>query len=305
MFFTNLRRIVQSGFIGFWRNSFVSLSSMLIMIVTIFVVGVLNFTSVLLHETLESVRSRVDVNVYLVREASEEDILALQSKLERLDTVEAVSYTSAEQALADFRASQPEFNEAFDILDENPLNASLNILATETSEYEEIQNFLESNSALTAAGDNIVHESNYNKNRLVIERLTHIIETTRRAGIYTTGILIVLSLLITFNTIRLAIFTSREEISVMRLVGASNTYIRGPFMVSGIIGGMFAGTIVLMAFYPLTLWLGPGAEELFGSMNIFDYYINHFWELTLIFIGTGVLLGAVSSFLAVRRYLRY
>lgn len=305
MFFTNLRRIVQSGFIGFWRNSFVSLSSMLIMIVTIFVVGVLNFTSVLLHETLENVRSRVDVNVYLVREASEEDILALQSKLERLDTVEAVSYTSAEQALADFRASQPEFNEAFDILDENPLNASLNILATETSEYEEIQNFLESNSALTAAGDNIVHESNYNKNRLVIERLTHIIETTRRAGIYTTGILIVLSLLITFNTIRLAIFTSREEISVMRLVGASNTYIRGPFMVSGIIGGMFAGTIVLMAFYPLTLWLGPGAEELFGSMNIFDYYINHFWELTLIFIGTGVLLGAVSSFLAVRRYLRY
>src|SRR5690606_24867524 len=186
-----------------------------------------------------------------------------------------------------------------------PLNASLNILATETSEYEGIQSFLESDDALTADGENIVEESNYNNNKLVIERLTSIIETTRRAGIYTTALLIALSILITFNTIRLAIYTSREEISVMRLVGASNAYIRGPFMVSGIIGGIFAGTIVLMAFYPITLWLGPGAEALFGSINIFDHYINNFLQLALIFVGTGIVLGAISSFLAVRRYLRY
>ncbi|MEX0933410.1 MAG: permease-like cell division protein FtsX [Candidatus Paceibacterota bacterium] len=305
MFFTNLRRIIQSGFIGFWRNSFVSLSSMLIMVVTIFVVGSLNFVSVLLAETLENVRARVDINVYLVQGADEEGIFAFQERLESLDTVEAVAYTSREQALIDFRASQPEFNEAFDILEENPLNASLNILATETSNYEEIQVFLESDAALDAEGENLVEYSNYNNNRLVIDRLTSIIESTRRAGVYTTAILIVLSILITFNTIRLAIYTSREEISVMRLVGASNTYIRGPFVVSGIIGGVFAGTIVLMAFYPLTLWLGPGAESLFGSINIFDHYVNNFFELALIFVGTGILLGAISSYLAVKRYLTY
>ena len=305
MFLTNLKRIIQSGFIGFWRNSFVSLSSMLIMVVTIFVVGSLNFVSVLLAETLENVRARVDINVYLVQDAAEEDIFVLQERLESLDTVEAVAYTSREQALINFRASQPEFNEAFDILEENPLNASLNVLATETSNYEEIQTFLESDTALSAEGENLVEYSNYNNNRLVIDRLTSIIESTRRAGVYTTAILIVLSILITFNTIRLAIYTSREEISVMRLVGASNTYIRGPFVVSGIIGGVFAGTIVLMVFYPLTLWLGPGAESLFGSINIFDHYVNNFFELALIFVGTGILLGAISSYLAVKRYLTY
>jgi cell division transport system permease protein len=305
MFFTNIKRIVQSGFIGFWRNSFVSLSSMLIMVVTIFVVGSLNFVSVLLAETLENVRARVDINVYIEPGASEQEIFTFQERLERLDTVESVEYKSQAQALTEFRASQPEFNEAFDILDENPLRASLNILATETSNYEEIQRFIEGDASLGADGESIVAYSNFNNNRLVIERLTSIIESTRRAGVYTTAILIILSILITFNTIRLAIYTSREEISVMRLVGASNAYIRGPFMVSGIIGGMFAGTIVLMAFYPLTLWLGPGAEALFGSVNIFDHYINNFFQLALIFIGTGVLLGALSSYLAVRRYLTY
>jgi len=305
MFFTNLRRVIHAGFIGFWRNSFVSLSSMLIMIVTIFVIGALIFISALLTQTLENIRQRVDINVYLTQDASEEDILALQKKLEALDTVESVKYTSREQALADFKESQPEFNEAFDILDDNPLNASLNVLATETSEYEEIQNFLESDAALTSSGKNIVEQTNYSNNRLVIERLSSIMETTRRVGIYTAAILFLLSILITFNTIRLAIYTSREEISVMRLVGATNTYIRGPFVVSGIIGGLFAGIIVLMAFYPITLWLAPGAEQLFGSINLFDHYINNFLELTLVFVGTGVFLGAVSSFLAVRRYLQY
>lgn len=275
------------------------------MVVTIFVVGSLNFVSVLLAETLENVRARVDINVYLVQDAEEDDIFVLQERLEALDTVEAVAYTSREQALLDFRASQPEFNEAFDILDENPLNASLNILATETSNYEEIQIFLESDAVLSPEGESLVEYSNYNNNRLVIDRLTSIIESTRRAGVYTTAILIVLSILITFNTIRLAIYTSREEISVMRLVGASNTYIRGPFVVSGVIGGIFAGMIVLMAFYPLTLWLGPGAESLFGSINVFDHYVNNFFQLAFIFVGTGILLGAISSYLAVKRYLTY
>jgi cell division transport system permease protein len=275
------------------------------MVITIFVIGTLIFVSALLSQTLEDVRQRVDINVYLVHGASEADIFALQKKLEALDEVESVTYVSREQALLDFRAAQPEFNEAFDILGGNPLHASLNILATETLRYEDIQAFLESDAALAADGRNIVEYSNFHNNRPIIERLTSIIETTRSVGVYTAVILFVLSIIITFNTIRLAIHTSREEIAVMRLVGASNTYIRGPFMVSGIIGGIFAGLIVLMLFYPLTFWIGPAAQGFFGNINIFDHYLENFFQLLLIFLGTGVLLGAISSFLAVKRYLRY
>jgi len=305
MLFTNLRRIVQSGFVSFWRNSFVSLSSLLIMVITIFVIGLLIFVSTLLSQTLENVRQRVDINVYLVREASEEDIRALQRKLEALPEVESVAYVSREQALLDFRAAQPEFNEAFDILNENPLNASLNILATDTLRYEDIQAFLESDAALTADGRNIVEYSNFHNHRPIIEGLTSIIETTRRVGIYAAALLFALSIIITFNTIRLAIHTSREEIAVMRLVGASNAYIQGPFMVSGVIGGIFAGLIVLMLFYPLTFWIDPAAQNFFGNINLFDYYVENFLQLFIIFLGTGIILGAISSLLAVKRYLRY
>lgn len=305
MFFTNLKRILQSGFIGFWRNAFVSLSSMLIMVVTIFVVGVLMFASVLLSDTLRNFEERVDINVYLTQDATEDEIFALRDKIERLDQVKSVGYISREEALVEFRRTNPEFDEAFEVLEDNPLSASLNILAENTSEYEEVQAFLDSDAALTASGENIIEKSNYNNNKVAIERLTSIIDSTRRVGIYSTVILFLLSILITFNTVRLAIYTSREEISVMRLVGASDSFIRGPFVVTGVIGGLFAGLLVLMAFYPLTLWLAPRATALLESTNIFDHYIDNFLQIALIFIGVGVILGAISSFLAVRRYLRY
>lgn len=302
MFFTNLKRILQSGFMGFWRNAFVSLSSMLIMIVTILVVGVLMFVSVLLTDTLHNFEERVDINVYIAQDASEQEILALQTELENLEQVRSVRYTSREEALIEFRRNNPEFNQAFEVLDENPLSASLNILAQNTSEYEQVQAFLD--NRVSAGGGSIIEKSNYNNNKAAIDRLTSIIETTRRAGLYSTIVLFVLSILITFNTVRLAIYTSREEISVMRLVGASDSFIRGPFVVSGIIGGVFAGALVLMMFYPLTLWLAPRARALLESTNIFDYYIDNFLQLALIFIGLGIILGAISSYLAVRRYLR-
>src|SRR5690554_6195634 len=139
MFFTNLKRILQSGFIGFWRNAFVSLSSMLIMVVTIFVVGVLMFASVLLSDTLRNFEERVDINVYLTQDATEDEIFALRDKIDRLDQVKSVGYVSREEALVEFRRTNPEFDEAFEVLEDNPLSASLNILAENTSEYEEVQ----------------------------------------------------------------------------------------------------------------------------------------------------------------------
>ena len=137
-----------------------------------------------------------------------------------------------------------------------------------------------------------------------IENLTYIIESAVRLGLVLSAILIILSLIITFNTIRLAIYTARDEISVMRLVGASSAYVRGPFVVEGILYGVVAGLIVLILFYPLTLWVGPFTERFFGATNIFDYYVSNFGHVFLIILGSGLILGAVSSYFAVRRYLK-
>jgi len=117
------------------------------------------------------------------------------------------------------------------------------------------------------------------------------------------GILLLASVLITFNTIRLAIYTSREEIAIMRLVGASNMFIRGPFMLQGIMYGFISGVLTMLLFYPLLVWLGPRTEAFF-EMNLFDYYIVNFGEIFGVLIGVGIVLGLVSSTFAVARYLR-
>jgi cell division transport system permease protein len=115
--------------------------------------------------------------------------------------------------------------------------------------------------------------------------------------------LLIAAVLITFNTVRLAIYTSREEIAIMRLVGASNMFIRGPFMLQGIMYGFIAGVLALLMFYPLLIWLGPRTEKFF-EINLYTYYIAHFGEIFGVLVGIGVVLGLGSSILAVARYLR-
>lgn len=304
---TNLKRIIKSGFFSFFRNGFVSLSSVLVMIVTLSVIGSIVFFGAVLNKSLEEIRNKVDVNVYFVTTAQEADILSIKSSLEKLPDVASVSYVTREQELADFRARHE--NDAFtlsalDELGENPLGAKLNIRAKEPQQYEGIAAFLRGDNILSKDGSVIVDNINYFKNKDSIDKLSHIIQAANRFGFTFTIVLVVISILITFNTIRLVIFISREEISVMRLVGASTAYIRGPFVVSGIMYGALAGILTLALLYPFTLWLGSLTKDFFIGLNVFDYYISNFGQIFLIVLGSGVCIGAISSYLAVKRYLK-
>ena len=116
-------------------------------------------------------------------------------------------------------------------------------------------------------------------------------------------VLVVASVLITFNTIRLAIYTHREEVSIMRLVGASNTFIRGPFMLQGVMYGLISGVLALLMLYPLLLWLGPSTEDFF-QFNIFNYFVSDFGYIFAVLVGSGIVMGIISSVFAVARYLR-
>lgn len=303
---TALKRIVRSGFVGFWRNAFVSLSSIFVMTVTLFVVGAALLLGQLLDASLTQLREKVDINVYMVTAADEEDILELKSSLESLPDVREVVYTSREEALADFRSRHQSDEltiQALDELGENPLGASLSIRAQETSQYESIDEFLKEQRSLEDPSDPLIDRVNFFQNKEAIDKLTAIINAVERSTLIAMIALVGATVLITFNTIRLAIYTSREEISVMRLVGASNMFIRGPFMLQGVMYGLASGVIALLILYPLTLWLGPATESFF-EVNIFNYFISDFGRIFAIIIGSGVLLGIVSSMLAVARYLR-
>ncbi|MEQ1499778.1 MAG: permease-like cell division protein FtsX [Parcubacteria group bacterium] len=305
---TTIKRVIRSGFFSFWRNGFVSLSSILVMTVTLFVIGSTIFSGVILGSTLDQIKDKVDINVYFVTNADESDILAMKKSLENLpEVLSPVVYVSREDALNDFkkRHENDEYTlQALDELGENPLGATLNIKAKDPSQYESIAKFLNAKSALSTENGGLIDKVNYYQNRETIERLSSIINSANRLGLIITILLIVISVLITFNTLRLVIYMSRDEIQVMRLVGASTSYIRGPFFIAGAIYGFVSAVITLVLFYPITLWLGKTTQGFFVGLNIFNYYTSHFGQIFLIIVGSGVIIGSFSSYLAVRKYLK-
>ncbi|MBU2123846.1 ABC transporter permease [Patescibacteria group bacterium] len=302
-----IKRIVTSGAKSFVRSGAVTFATVLVMSVTLMIIGSLIFLSAILGTTLATLQDKVDVNVYFVTDAQERDIVSIQRKLEALPEVASVTYSSRDQRLAEFRARHEDDQltlQALDELSDNPLGASLSIKAQNPSQYEGIVNFLSDDSSISPEEGPIIDSINYYQNKTVIERLTTAINATERAGLVIVILFAIASTIIALATIRLAIYTSRDEIAVMRLVGASNGYIRGPFIVAGILSGLVAALIALAVFYPATWYAGKSLSAWLGGFNLFTYYLSNFALVFGIIVGSGILLGALASWLAVRRYLR-
>jgi cell division transport system permease protein len=275
------------------------------MTITLSVVTLIIFSQAVLNFALSSIEEKVDVTVFMTIGAGETDILNLKKSIEELPTVESVTYVSSEQALENFKARHANdflTLQALDELDGNPLGATLNIQAVDTEDYEAIATFLDTNDALGSGNRVIIDKVNYAQNKLVIDRLISITEGARRLGIAITIVLMIISLIITFNTIRLVIYISRDEISVMRVVGAENHYIRGPFLVEGMLYGLISSVITMILFYPMTLWAGANMTDFLG-LNLHTYYISNFFQLFVITAVFGMILGVISSYSAVRAYL--
>lgn len=307
MFWTKMKRILRTGFFNFWRDSTVSLASVLVMMVTLLVIGLISFSGAILNTTLVELKNKIDINVTFVVTASEEDILNLKHTIESLPEVSLVTYVSREEALTSFKerhSADQSILSALDELGENPLGAVLNIKAVDPSQYASVAEFLEGGNALSTENTNIIDKVNYFQNKEAIDKLTKIISSADKLGFALTLFLAVISILIAFNTIRLTIYLARDEISVMRLVGASMTYIQGPFVVVGIIYGVVAGLLTLILLLPLTYWLGGTTESFFVGFNIFSYYLRHFLEVAFIIMASGISIGAISSALAIRKYLK-
>jgi cell division transport system permease protein len=317
MLFTHFKRITRTGFVNFWRNGFLSFSAIIVITLSLGVFGALIFGSAFGRALIEEVKNKVDINVYFVLDAEEPDIVALQKTIENLPEVASVEYISRDMALADFKDKWKDNSlilQGLDEIGDNPFPAVLNIKAKEPSQYAGIATFLDSKNSLSQDGSNIVEKVNYNQNKLIIDRLGRIIPAVERAGSIIALLLVIVAVVITFNTIRLIIFTSKDEISVMKLVGASNMYIRGPFVVSGVMYGIFSGilTLVLLAgfaYYSDALLMKfsgvQGAQDFSLLVNVFSsYFIQNFGQIFAIIMGSGIVLGGISSYLAVKRYLR-
>ena len=279
------------------------------MIVALFVIASVVFSGALLTSALQQVKDKVDVRAYFLTTAQESDILSLKKKLEALPEVDHVDYVSSADNLAAFQAKHSNDQlvlQALSELDNNPLGATLNIRTKELSQYQGIADFLQHKNILGSDGGQMIDKVDYDQNnakKLAIDRLTAIIAIARKLGLIITLVLVGVALMIIFNTIRLVIYMSREEISIMKLVGASNMYIRGPFFITGVMYGVLAGIIVLAILYPVTYYATPFTDAL-SLTNLFRYYMLNFGQIFALIVGSGALIGGISSYLAVRKYLQ-
>lgn len=297
---TALKRVVKYGYLGFKRNGWLSMATILVMVLVLFVLGSLIMLGAFAGTVLTALESKIDISIYFLPDVPEENMLAVKRDLEALPDVRDVSYTSSEEALGDFR-ERHKANAlvigALEELGENPLQASLNIKARDPSNYAAISDFLLKKNYPG------VDKINYFENQKVIERLGAILGTVRGSGALLALFLSFVAVLVAFNTVRLAIYTMREEIGIMRLVGATQWFIRGPFLISGVLYGAVAAGATALIFFPLTWLISPQLALLVPNFNLFQYFLSNFLEFSAVILFTGIALGTTSSFIAIRRYL--
>ncbi len=301
--FTIISRIFHFGFKNFRRNGLLSTATVAIMTIAIFVfVGLIIF-GVITGKAVSAIQDKIDISVYFKTNTSEDQILAIQQSLQGLAEVQSVDYVSRDQALATFQANHandPTITQAVNELTSNPLEASLNVKAKNPDQYASIADYLASPDLAP-----YVDTVSYTQEQQVIDRLARIVNAVETGGYTVILILTLVAGLVVFNTIRLAIYSNRDEIGVMRVVGASNALVRGPYVVEGMICGVIAAVAALVVFAPSLYLVSPYLEIFIPGLGIFHYFYTHFLVLLLEALAFGIVVGGFSSFFAVRRYLRH
>ncbi len=317
MIFTTFKRITRTGFVNFWRNGFLSFSAIVMITLSLCAVGSIVFTSAFGRALIADVQDKVDINVYFSLTASEQDILSLQKEIKSLPEVKETTYISRDQALDSFRKKWTDNTLIMQGLEEigtNPFPAALNIKAKNPSQYGSIATFLKNKNPVDNSGVPLISKINYQENKLIIDRLGRIIPALEKSGSILAIILILVAIIAVWNTIRLITFTARDEIAVMKLVGASNIYVRGPLVVSGIMYGIISGIITLLAMAGFAYWTDMAILKFAGVevasdfslvVNVFStYFTQNFAQIFIIIFGAGIILGGLSSYIAARRYLK-
>lgn len=273
-----------------------------VMVLVLFLFSGLMSLNYLASQIVAGLDEKVDVSVYFKTDASEEEITKVKSDLESLGTVKTVEYVSRDQALSEFKerhAGDTLVQDSLAELDENPLQASLNVKAGDSSQYASIVTFLEGNKFRS-----LVDKINFYENEQVIQRVQSISGGLQNWGFLLTMALALIAVLVTFNTVRLTIYSQKQEIEIMRLVGGSNWHIKAPYLVEGGMYGALAAVIVVVTFYPVAYFVSPKVETLMPGVSLISYFVSNIFQFVPLIFFIGILLGVTSSFVAIRRFLK-
>jgi len=297
-----IKRIFKYAWQSFRRNGWLSAATITVIVLSIFIFSgalILNQTS---NIVIKSIKDKVDISIYFKNDMPEEDIFKIKDEIGTVEGVARVDYISQQKALEIFkeqRKSDPLISRALEELGENPLSASLNIKARKSEDYPKIVNYLEN----APFKDRLI-TIDLAQNQKIINRLNALTRGLKSGSLILDFILTFVAIIVAFNTIRMAIYSLREEITIMRLTGASNWFIRGPFLVNGIFYGVLAAVITMIIYIPLVLWFSPKISAFVSGFNLNNYFFGHFFELLGLQLFFGIVIGLVSSFIAIAKYLK-
>ena len=303
--FTSIKRVIKFGWINFCRNKELSFTAIFILTITLSLITSFLFAYKGGQFFISYIQEKADISIEFKIDTQESAILKVKEELLKLPEVRNVEYISKEEALESFIQRHGDDPDLMAGLEEArkdipfPFPAILNIVTYEAGQYKQIVKFLGAEQF-----KNIIYKKDYYDRKLIIEKVFAITDWITKAGIISASILILISVLITFTTIKLAILSQKEEITVQRLVGASNWFIRGPFLIQGIISGFFAALISILIFTSIVYFFGPKIEVLLPGFNISAYFFDKIFLIFLAQVAIGMSLGIISSAIAIRKYLK-
>ena len=301
MFLLSFLRVVKFSLQDIVRNIWLSVITVIIITLALFAVNLLLAVKILTSATVSAVKDKVDISLYLKSDAPENFILALRSQVENLDSVKQVDYISKQAAIENCREkhkNNPEILQALLELGKNPLSPSLIIKPKDINNYDDLI------VSLNKIDNDIIESRNFDDHKAILAKINNIAEKANEAGLLISSLFVVITILVVYNAVRVAIFTHKREIGIMKLVGASTWFIRAPYLISGIIYAMLGVILIVIIIYPFLSLIQPYLATFFSGfeVNLLAYYNSNFLMIFGLEFLAASLVNVLASLVAVGKY---
>jgi cell division transport system permease protein len=299
--FLSFFRVIKFSVQDIMRNIWLSLVTIIILILALFTVNMLLVVKVVGDTAVGAIKDKIDINVFLQPTATEKEIEILQSQIKQLPNVAEVNYISKADALVIFKdkyQDNPEILQSLSELGQNPLTPTIVIKPEDLDNFDVLANHL------NAIDSSIIESRNFTDYEVILKKINNITEKVSEAGIFLSAIFIFITLLVVYNSVRVAIYTHRREIAIMKLVGASNAFIQMPYLLSSFVYTCLGMLFVVVMFYPFLTLLQPYLEAFFMgyNVNLIDYFYGNMITVFGIQLVVASIINAITSLLAVRKY---
>jgi len=303
MVFNKSKRIIATAFKDLSRNIWLNMATIFIIVIALFTVVTMLAVDKIGNYALNTLQEKIDISVQFEDSADEGKILEFKEDLEEMEEVKSVEYISKEQALSNFKETHKDneyIEQSIEELGENPLFAVLNIKAKSLEQYKTIDDYINNNENYK----DIIESVNFKENEKAINNFSTILGTVKDGVFGLAALFIFISVLVAFNTIRLAMYAHRMEIEIMRLVGAGNWFIKMPFIIEGAIFGVLGCAITLAFIFPIVMYISPKISQFLPGFDLQNYFMGDLPRIAGVLLVFGIALGVISSLIAIRRYLK-